>query len=472
MPRIQFSDVTPPEKRSIRNIPIPNSGKRKVPVNKPVREPVPTPSYEQAPVAPRSNFETKMAEVTEKKESGPYEYYYPKEKKAAVSGGPKRSSKTFIFGGLVLIAIAVFVVGMMTVFASATVEVTPKSELVQVQTELPGMLNVAAEGSVRFEVIKLSASKTVSVAATGEEAAEVKASGKIVVYNNFSTEPQRLIVRTRFESAEGLIFRIPESVVVPGKTVKDGVESPGSIEVEVFADEAGEKYNIDKTDFTIPGFKSDATRYKNFYARSSTDMEGGFIGKRKVVDPAVKKSALEGLDAEIEESLKKDLGSKVPAGLVLLDGAVSYKSRELPQQEEAPGVTLVKEVTGYAIMLNAEDLSNLLTNKYAAADPQWSGIKPIVQDFSLLKISGIPESLENTDKITLQLSGQAEVLADLNTEALAQRLLGAPKSDAGKLMSEFPGISGLTATIRPIWKQSFPTDPSKIYIKTAPAPEG
>ena len=42
MPRIQFSDVTPPERRSIRDVPIPNSGKRKVPVViKPEKESAP-----------------------------------------------------------------------------------------------------------------------------------------------------------------------------------------------------------------------------------------------------------------------------------------------------------------------------------------------------------------------------------------------------------------------------------------------
>ena len=107
-----------------------------------------------------------------------------------------------------------------------------------------------------------------------------------------SSDPQRLITRTRFQSPEGLIYRIAESAVVPGKTTKNGVDTPGSIEVTVFADEAGDKYNIKKTDFTIPGFKSDASRFKNIYARSSTDMTGGFVGKMKTILPADKATAI------------------------------------------------------------------------------------------------------------------------------------------------------------------------------------
>ena len=103
-----------------------------------------------------------------------------------------------------------------------------------------------------------------------------------------------------------MIYRIPESINVPGKTVKDGVETPGTIEVEVFADEAGEKYNIGKVDFTVPGFKNDPARYKGFYARSVTAMTGGFVGKMKTVLPEEKRSTLAQLDADIKTELQKE----------------------------------------------------------------------------------------------------------------------------------------------------------------------
>jgi hypothetical protein len=175
---------------------------------------------------------------------------------------PKK--KHWIFGTAIFALVAIFVISMMTVFSSATINITPKNQDIEVDMKIVA-INGIEEGSIKYEIIKLSKTKTADLPATDEKAVELKASGKIVIYNNFSSEPQRLIVRTRFESPEGLIYRIPESVVVPGKSVKNGVETPGSIEVEVFADEPGEKYNIKKSDFTIPGFKNDANRYKNFH---------------------------------------------------------------------------------------------------------------------------------------------------------------------------------------------------------------
>jgi hypothetical protein len=410
-----------------------------------------------------------MSEVTEKTTTGAYEYYYPKAKKEPpqyVPGFDKGRKKQWIFGTIIAILIAIFVVSMMTVFASATINIAPKNQNIEVDTKIAGIVGEATENTVRYEVIKLSDSKTVSVPATGEEAVELKASGKIVIYNNFSTEPQRLITRTRFETPEGLIYRISESVVIPGKTIKNGVETPGSIETTVFADEAGDKYNIKKSDFTIPGFKSDANRFKNFYARSSTDITGGFVGKQKTVLPADRQTALQSIDSETEINLKKDLESKVPEGLALLSGSVIYKSTELPQKEDGSSVILGKEITAYAIMLNKQDLSNIIINEYIASSSDWNNIKSVVKDFSLLKVVNVPDNLETSDKINLQINGSVKVLADIDTNIISQRLLGAPKGDAAKLIDEFAGISSVTAIIRPIWKQSFPKNPSKIYVQT------
>ena len=451
MPRVHFSDVTPPNnRRSIRDVPIPKGGRRKTPVV----------------IRPKEEYVPKTEEeVIENKNEEAYEYYYPKENKPpSRRAGGSRFKKQWLFGGAIAVLVVAFIVGMMTVFASATIAITPKSQSFDVDMKITATSD-KQDDTVRYEIIKLSEQKTATVPASGEEAAEVKASGKIVIYNNFSTESQRLITRTRFESPEGLIYRIPDSVVVPGKTVKGGVSTPGSIEVEVFADEAGEKYNIKKTDFTIPGFKTDAARYKNFYARSSTNMTGGFVGKVKTVLPADKQAALQSIDTEAQADLKKDLETKVPDGLALFSDSIMYKSEDLPQKEDGSSVVLGKEVTAYAIMLNAQDLSQKITGEYVSGLAEWKDIKSIVKDFSLLKITGKPDNLDAIGKIDLKISGKAKVSADIDTSLINQKLVGAPKKAAGNLMDEFAGISSIRATVRPIWKQSFPEDAAKIHVQ-------
>lgn len=434
-----------------------------------VIKPEKTAVQETEPVAfdrPSSDFNSKMSEITEKKEGGAYEYYYPKNDQELQKAGKhlnKSRKKQWIFGTIIAVLIGIFIVSMMTVFASATVSITPKSQDIDVDMKITGTVGKTA-GTVRYEVVKLSESKTASVPATGETAAEIKASGKIVIYNDFSTDPQRLIVRTRFETPNGLIYRIPESVVVPGKTVKNGVDTPGNIETTIFADEAGDKYNIKKSDFTIPGFKSDANRYKNIYARSSTDITGGFVGKVKTVSDTDKQTALQNIDSQAQTELEKNLESKIPEELTLISGSIVYKSEELAPQEESSSVTLEKNVTAYAIMLNKQDLSDQITNEYTASSSDWSNIKSIIKDFSLLKMITPPDNLDTGNNLSLQINGKAKVLADIDTNIIGQRLLGAPKGDVAKLMDEFAGISNIRSAIRPIWKQTFPSNSSKIYV--------
>lgn len=445
-----FQDVVPPEKKSIRNIPIPNDGRKKAPII----------------ISPEKEKDT-IKINSEKINNGIYEYYDSEDKKKPElydSNCGKSKRKRWLFVSIISVLVVVFIIGMMDIFASATISITPKSKYIDVDMALIAS-NAIEKGVVRYEIIRLSKSKTASMLATGEEQVELKASGKIVIYNNFSSVPQRLIIRTRFESPEGLVYRIPESVVVPGKSIKNGVETPGSVEVKIFADEGGEKYNIKKSDFTIPGFKNDANRHKNFYARSSTDIIGGFVGKMKTVSQSEKQTALQKIDLEAQIDLQKDLESKVPEGLTLLSGSLVYKSKELPPKEEASSVIIEKEVTAYAIVLNKQDLSNQIINEYISKLTDWFNIEPVIKDFSSLKIISKPDDLETSEKINLQTSGKISILADINTVPISQRLQGAPKKEAAKLIDEFAGISRVTSILRPIWKQSFPKDLSKIHVE-------
>jgi len=103
MPRIQFSDVTPPERRSIRDIPIPKGGKRKVPLT----------------------IKPEMSDVTEKKKEVDY---YPKEQQFSepeIFRPQKSKKKPWLYGAIAFVVVIIFIISMMTVFASATIAVTP-----------------------------------------------------------------------------------------------------------------------------------------------------------------------------------------------------------------------------------------------------------------------------------------------------------------------------------------------------------
>ena len=151
-------------------------------------------------------------------------------------------------------------------FSGAKVIITPKQNRTLIDVSSVAVLDGSAE-ELSYEIMTIEETSSKKIAATGREEIEEKASGRIVIFNDFNTSSQRLIKNTRFETSEGLIYRINKSVVVPGQKTEDGEKVPGSVEVTVYADEAGEGFNIGLMDFTIPGFKG-SPRFAKFYARS------------------------------------------------------------------------------------------------------------------------------------------------------------------------------------------------------------
>ena len=206
---------------------------------------------------------------------------------------PPRDFSRFALWSIVVISVVILGFAISSFFGGATVRITPKTQTVALNNTVTF---AAGTSTPEYLVMEISDSTNREVVAEGDEYVETKAVGKIVIYNTHSTSPQTLIEQTRFESPEGYIYRIQEEVSVPGQKVVDGKTVPGQLEVTVIADKAGEKYNISPTDFTIPGFKGDS-RFETFFARSQTEMTGGFMGTQKVISTEQQ--------AQVENELQK-----------------------------------------------------------------------------------------------------------------------------------------------------------------------
>ena len=192
--------------------------------------------------------------------------------------------------------VVVSVILIMNYFAGATITVIPKKLTVPMEQKI-STLKQPLNGELPFAIMKITLEETREVPATGEKTVTSKASGKIYVYNTQSTA-QRLIKNTRFQNPTGKIYRINDSIIVPKATTKNGAIVPGSIEVTVYADEAGPDFNSDPTDFTVPGLKGSAI-YEKVYARSKGPLSGGESGTIKSVSDLDLKQASEDLRVQL-----------------------------------------------------------------------------------------------------------------------------------------------------------------------------
>lgn len=376
--------------------------------------------------------------------------------------GKKRGSKFGIWlvaGAAVLILL----VAAAFVFSGATVTIEPRQKNITVDIEAVATATggVGING-LAYETIAVGGAKTVYLQATGESKVEKKASGTIVVYNNYSSAPQRLIKNTRFETSAGLIYRIEKSIVVPGTRVENGKTTPGSVEAVVFADLPGPNYNTGLTDFTVPGFKG-TPRYEGFYARSKTTMTGGFVGNV----PTAPEDKMNEAYASAESGLKQELAQKIsgqkPDTFIWYPPALLFESvRQTPMAAAGSMIALSVNATSTAVIFSKSILS-----RYVAEHSMTDYDKEPVLIDKLGDLVFIPRFSSDTnagDPIPFSLKGNGTVVWQFDSDKLKSDLAAKSKKEFKSVIANYRGIAGASLIIRPFWKNQFPDNPNKIKI--------
>ena len=422
-----FGDIVPPERRSIRNI---------------------SPSHARARTV------------------RPYEGEPSSEEPTAPRAPRKRRRGRLGFSVVLLALLLVAVAGFSLLFAGSRVIVTPKQKSVAVEGVFEAVRESQAPGVLSFQVMTYSKSSSKAVSATGEEQVDTSSSGTIVVYNDYSKAEQRLIKNTRFETAAGQIFRIADSITVPGQSVVDGKVVPGSVEVVVYADKPGEEYNIGLSDFKIPGFKDDP-RYEKFYGRSKTPMQGGFSGMRPAVAEADLAAVTAELKQEIEAAIRDEALAQRPEGFYLFKDLmfVDFEEVTLAAKDDSVEATLAGTLHGI-LFSEAGFASFLATQTVAGYDEE----SVRLQDSGTLNVAveveegAIPRW--DSEKLMLTIGGTADLVWSYDESQLKTDLAGKDKGALTTILSGYPAIETAEVVLRPFWKQSFPESPDDIVIET------
>lgn len=182
------------------------------------------------------------------------------------------------FAGFVVISVLFLVgTGAFIFLPKAEISVVPMSVSQDIGMEFDGKTDATAEGDrvVPVRIVEKEETVTVTGQTSGSSSGNgSKASGKILIYNEYGADSQQLVATTRFQSEEGKIFRLSKGVTVPGVMERNGRREPGVVEADVIADGSGSEYNIGSTIFSIPGFSGSAKAGK-IYAKSKSSMSGG-----------------------------------------------------------------------------------------------------------------------------------------------------------------------------------------------------
>ena len=366
-------------------------------------------------------------------------------------------------GAIVLVVAGGIAVG---VFSSVTVTIAERTESAHIDT-----LIAAGKGAdVALEFVSVDGTAGASGKSSGVEDVASRAAGRIVIYNAYGIDSQQLVRRTRFSAPDGKVFRLKETVTVPGATMVNGKLEASSLEVDVVADQPGDAYNIDLADFTIPGFKGSA-KYEKFYARSKTPMTGGFIGRAAVVRDEDVAAVRQSLERELRNKLDTAFAAKLALGFVVPDGAFRYDiavtSVEPPSG--ARGDSFEVRLTGMLAGLSVKraDVEQVLALKYGkAAD----GVSPEIEDFDGLALKTDKPDFEKKTMV-FTAKGDANFVWAAPVDDLKKELVAAAgASGRTAVFAAYPQIRRASVSYHPSWWRIFPKQEGRIIVQESAHP--
>lgn len=370
------------------------------------------------------------------------------------------------------IAVILLIVGFIATpsLSSAKISITPRINDVDIDYEVTAKLT-PNDGSLQFQTISIpKIEKSKEIPATREEEVFKKAEGPVVIYNSYSSTSQRLIKNTRFESPAGKIYRLTQSVVVPGTQIKNNETEPGAIEAIVVADSPGQEYDIENSDFSIPGFKGDP-RYGKFYARSKPNapIDGGFSGKKKIADEKDILAARNDLKNLIREELIKNALAQKPADYVMYDDGIffDFEDGDVSSNKNIilkDTVSITESGSANIIIFNNKELSNLIAKRGVS---DWDN-----SDIFIPEIDKLDFKIKNREKFdvsqasstSFNLSGKVKIIWLIDKEALKSKIRGAKKSLFQAVLADFKNLENADATVRPFWTNKFPENIDKIEV--------
>jgi hypothetical protein len=243
-----------------------------------------------------------------------------------------------------------------------------------------------------------------------------------------------LIATTRFQTQDGIVFRIQSDVTVPAGSES----SPATVDVPVVADPldangspVGVRGNIEPTTFFLPGLKEDSR--STLYGQSSVAMTGGTSD----VVMHVTEEDLQAAQIELEEKLKEEAladlrkvvlqeGNTVGATLKLLEDSETLQfgtvSAVLPYDlvgQEKESFEVKGSLTLSGVAYDSEGLYSILKTEIVSVQTPGKQLISIDQDSISLEVLNV-EVASNTYKVTAQIQGVEEYQIDPDLEGGAE----------------------------------------------------
>jgi hypothetical protein len=386
-----------------------------------------------------------------------------------IEDGTKKQSHNILIAAIIFVVVVGGAIGLSALLGKTELTVFPENRQPTINAEFTAYPDQRSD-ALSYEVMTLEATGERQVSASGQTEVREQATGIIEIIKT-TTGAERLIKNTRFRSPEGLVFRIQESVVVPGAiNDESGAVVPGRIQAEVFADTVGEQYNLPAgTDFDIPGYEEGGFTelYNAVKAVSVEAFTGGFDGLQFQIDEDELSTARQALQMELRDTLLARIDNEKPSDFISFPGSIALTYNELPAVEYGADLVTIKEQAVLQIPLfQATEFANFLASESVAT---YEGGHVRLDDPTELRFNYVNSTtsasvIANEPSLSFNLAGRPLLIWEYDADSLRQDLAGLPKTAVNNVINAYGGIEAARIRITPFWKRSFPDNPDEIQI--------
>ncbi len=423
------------------------------------------------PAEPRRRTQNQVPTLNTKNEDSQSEERYSDSDTSTIiiKNGKKEGKRKYLLLTAIVVILIISVFSLSAILSKTTLTVFPEYREPIVNAEFTAYPD-RREGSLSYEVVTLDSTGEKQVSASGKEYVESQAKGYIEIIKTTSGS-ERLIKNTRFRTPSGLIFRIQESVVVPG-AIKDssGNLVPGTIRAEVFADSMGQEYNVEsETKFDVPGFKESNLNelYNSIYAVNREAMTGGYKGQKFIINDDELSKARQELQLKLRDELLARIEAEKPAGFTTFPSAVSFTFEALPTVSYGENLVTIREQALLQMpMFKEGEFANFLAKQTI---PTYNREQVRITDITKLEFSYTESSVNSTNlanlpSLNFKLTGRPTIVWEFNAEQLQKDLVGKSKTSISSVLTAHPGIRSAKVSSKPFWRRSFPVDTKDIVV--------
>jgi hypothetical protein len=394
--------------------------------------------------------------------------------------------KRWIFGLVSASVLVLFVIAYVAL-PGATISIEPASDVVSKAVNVLLEDKPSEGNSLQAYAIETEVETTLAHSATGLITDDSSnAAGNLTIINIDSID-HPLVKETRFQTEDGIVFRLQEEVVVPAGSAS----SPSTLVVYVVADPldangvaVGERGNIGPSKFFLPGLREDSRDV--LYGESYSEMTGGTTVSRVQVTEDDLIAAQAKLETELKEQALANLRKEVLAqsnsqgiNLKLLEhsDALEYGPALINLPYELVGVEQQSfEVTGSmtisGVAYSSDELFTILKAEIVSAKTPGKRLVSVDPDSVTLVVLEA-NTAANSYKITAQVQGIEEYEIDPELEGgskLAEKIIehvaGKSLEEAEAYIENLPEVNSVEISVWPWWAPRIPTLPENIKIKS------